>query len=72
INFDKYFTLFHTTFFNNDLWLLDPDTDILINMVPEIFFFTTAMLVVVVFAILTMATILIAEIAKKKMMKKLG
>lgn len=71
-NFDKYFTIFHHIFFHNNLWLLDPNTDILINMVPEIFFFTTAMLVIIVFALFTLLTILIAEVIKRKLFKKIG
>lgn len=41
-NFTKYFIIFHHIFFSNDLWLLDPDTDLLINIVPEPFFIDTA------------------------------
>lgn len=41
-NFSKYFILFHEIFFNNDLWILDPSTDLLINIVPEPFFMDTA------------------------------
>lgn len=37
-DFNKYFTIFHEIFFTNDLWLLDPDTDLLICMLPEGFF----------------------------------
>jgi uncharacterized membrane protein len=29
-------------FFNNDLWLLDPATDVMINMFPEEFFYDMA------------------------------
>lgn len=36
-DFTKYFVIFHHIFFNNDLWLLDPATDLLINIVPEPF-----------------------------------
>jgi len=43
IDFYKYFTYFHLIFFTNDLWLLNPKTDILIQMVPEAFFYDTAM-----------------------------
>lgn len=50
-DFNKYFTLFHQIFFSNDLWLLNPKTDILINMVPEIFFFQTTMLIIGLFII---------------------
>lgn len=41
-NFTKYFIIFHEIFFNNDLWMLDPRTDLLINIVPEPFFVDTA------------------------------
>ena len=38
-DFHRYFMIFHEIFFKNDLWLLDPDTDLLIRMLPEGFFF---------------------------------
>ena len=41
-DFSKYFIVFHHIFFSNDLWILDPATDMLINIVPEGFFFDTA------------------------------
>ena len=41
-DFTRYFILFHKIFFTNDLWILDPTTDRLINMVPEGFFIDTA------------------------------
>lgn len=37
-DFTKYFTVFHKMFFNNDLWILNPRTDLLIQMLPEPFF----------------------------------
>lgn len=37
-NFSKYFVRFHEIFFDNDLWLLDPATDLMIRMLPEGFF----------------------------------
>ncbi len=45
-NFDKYFTKFHLMFFDNDLWILDPETDILINIVPQQYFYGLIMLIV--------------------------
>ncbi len=33
-----FWTIFHEIIFTNDLWILDPETDILIQMVPEQFF----------------------------------
>ena len=37
-DFTHYWTIFHKIFFTNDLWLLNPRTDLLINIVPEEFF----------------------------------
>jgi len=38
-DFTPYWNYFHYIFFDNDLWLLDPQVDILIQIVPEQFFF---------------------------------
>lgn len=38
-NFNKYFTIFHEIFFDNDLWIFDPAEDYMIRMLPEVFFF---------------------------------
>lgn len=38
LNFDNFWTNFHKIFFTNDLWLLNPDTDLLISLVPPPFF----------------------------------
>ena len=37
-DFNKYWTIFHHIFFTNDLWLLNPKTDLMIQMLPEQFF----------------------------------
>ena len=42
-NFDKYFTKFHEAVFTNDLWLLDPQTDVLIQILPITFFINITM-----------------------------
>ncbi len=56
IDFDGFWTNFHHVFFpNNDLWLLDPKTDILIMMVPSQFFFDlciSIILSIIVFLVL--------------------
>ena len=41
-NFSEAFVTFHHIFFDNDLWILDPRVDMLVNIVPEGFFFDTA------------------------------
>ena len=38
LNFDAAFTLFHRVLFRNDLWLLDPRTDLLIRICPASMF----------------------------------
>lgn len=38
-DFNKYFTIFHEIFFDNDLWIFDPAEDYMIRMLPEGFFF---------------------------------
>ena len=60
-DFTKYFTIFHEIFFHNDLWLLDPRTDILINMVPEVFFFQTVLLILMSFGFSIFVTFLLRK-----------
>ncbi len=68
-NFSKYFIVFHKIFFDNDLWILDPKTDILINMVPEIFFFQTTMLIVALFVIMVLGVMIIRKLLMSQMVK---
>ena len=51
IDFGWFWTTFHETLFSNDLWLLDPATDMLIQMVPEAFFYHTCMRILGLFAL---------------------
>lgn len=37
-SWNKAFTIFHELFFSNDLWILDPKTDLMIQMMPTPFF----------------------------------
>ena len=48
-DFTKYFVIFHHIFFDNDLWILDPATDMLLNIVPEGFFMDTAARIALLF-----------------------
>lgn len=54
--FSESFIYFHKLFFSNDLWILDYETDLMIRILPEEFFFT---LFVNVLMISTVAVILI-------------
>ena len=67
-DFTRYFTIFHEIFFNNDLWILDPRTDLLINIVPEPFFVDTAARIGITFGtcILTLFLICIGLIRHRK------
>lgn len=38
MNFNSFFLNFHKVFFTNDLWLMNPKTDLIITMFPETFF----------------------------------
>ena len=38
MDFERFWSTFHQTFFSNDLWLLDPATDVMIRMFPSSFF----------------------------------
>ncbi len=56
IDFDSAFTAFHKLFFSNDMWLLDPATDMLINIVPLEFFIDIAVRIGILFFSLSAAT----------------
>ena len=53
-DFSKYFIVFHHIFFDNDLWILDPSVDMLINIVPEPFFMDTAFFILILYGFLTL------------------
>lgn len=62
-DFNKYFTMFHEIFFDNDLWLLDPRTDLLIRMLPEGFFMDMVVRIGVIFLILLLLGVIISILA---------
>jgi len=69
IDFNSLWTHFHLLFFHNDLWLLDPNTSVMINMFPEKFFndIVTRIIVVTAAAVLVpLATSIVCVVRKKK------
>lgn len=48
-DFDQFWTNFHLLFFDNDLWLLDPRTSIMINLFPGSFFFDLVIQIILVY-----------------------
>lgn len=49
IDFEAFWIQFHEIFFDNDLYLLDPRTSIMINMFPESFFYHLVMKIILIF-----------------------
>ncbi len=50
LDFAGFWTNFHYIFFTNDLWQLSPETSVLIQMVPEQFFFDIVVRILLFFA----------------------
>lgn len=65
-NFQWFWINFHKVFFTNDLWLLDPEVSIMINMFPLEFFFGICTKIVVVFVLLCIAVRGVLGIAAQK------
>ena len=65
-DFNKYFVIFHEIFFDNDLWLLYPETDLLIRMLPEGFFFDMVIRIGVIFVVSLVILTIISVIALRK------
>jgi len=68
-DFNMFWYKFHQVFFTNDLWLLDPATDVLIQMVPSQFFFDLVMRIAVT-AVIIIAILIIAACIVRRVMKK--
>lgn len=65
-NFTKYFTVFHEIFFTNDLWMLDPNVDLLVNIVPEPFFVDTALRICILFIAIILILLITSTIILKR------
>lgn len=65
-DFNHSFTLFHLLSFSNDLWLLDPATDLLINLLPEQFFATAALQTALRAGALLLSLALLAYLASRE------
>jgi len=66
IDFDTFWTMFHHVFFTNSLWLLDPATSILINMVPQEFFFALVMRILLYFGTAMLLTCGVCAVGQRK------
>ncbi len=65
-DFSKYFIVFHHIFFDNDLWILDPSVDMLINIVPEGFFSDTAARILILYGLSALVVLLVSFILMRR------
>lgn len=72
IDFNSLFILFHKVAFSNDLWLLDPRTDLLIRLMPIEFFISYAAIIGGIWLLGMGAMLIFATIRIKKMQDKGG
>ena len=70
IDFDSLFILFHKVAFTNDLWLLNPRTDMLIRLMPLEFFVSYAAIIGGVWLLGMAGLLVISTIRIKKMQDK--
>lgn len=71
IDFDKAFEVFHTIFFpGKDNWLFDPRTDQIILVMPQEFFRNCAILIGSSLLIITITSIVVSIIRKRKLKSK--
>jgi integral membrane protein (TIGR01906 family) len=66
VDFTRAFEIFHLIFFNNDLWILDPATDLLINIVPQPFFVTIAAVIGTAIVFLSLAFVGVSAVYLRK------
>jgi integral membrane protein (TIGR01906 family) len=69
IDFYAFWTSFHRLFFANNLWILDPSTDVLIMMVPGQFFSDLVARIIILFASGFLASIIASMLARRYIKK---
>lgn len=65
INFDELFIVFHKIFFRNDYWLFDPDTDPIINLLPDTFFMHCLFVILGVIVLGSLCLFLLSRVVRK-------
>lgn len=71
VDFDAFWTSFHKIAFRNDLWLLNPATDLMINLFPSAFFSTMVFRIVGMFAGGFVCLFVISYLYLRRQLKKL-
>lgn len=70
LDFSKYFTYFHELLFTNDLWLLDPKTDMLIRMLPLEMFIDIVTKIVIGSIVVSIVVIIVSFVIRSKIKNK--
>ena len=70
LDFTSFWTGFHRVFFMNNLWLLNPATDVMIMMYPEPFFFALVTKIVLLFGGIIVLGFIAAPVAMALLRKK--
>ncbi len=65
-DFNAFWTNFHLLFFDNDLWLLDPRTSIMINLFPGSFFFDLVIRIILLYVGILAAVGIYTALPEKK------
>lgn len=71
-DFTHYFIKFHELLFTNDLWLLDPMTDRMIQLLPEVFFRDMVLLMVAGYGFISLLLAVLGTLMIKKRRKHRG
>jgi integral membrane protein (TIGR01906 family) len=66
VDFERAFVIFHEILFDNDLWLLDPNEDIMIQMLPINFFMGIGVKTAFLFIVYLISSIIISTLLKYK------
>jgi len=66
-DFNTAFTIFHEIFFDNDLWLLDPNVDLLVNIVPLQFFIDLFIVIIGLFGLILFACLILCIVYLRRL-----
>ena len=69
-DFNAYFIKFHELLFTNDLWLLDPRTDRMIQLLPQVFFRDIVIVIVLFYGFVSLFLGLVGLFIHRKAIKR--
>ncbi len=71
VDFNGFWMNFHHVFFDNDLFLLDPNISIMINMFPSNFFFAVVFGIILLFVSVIVLLKVLLVLFKRKIARRL-